>query len=100
MSTLNSPAFDPGLSGEVSSPAQLLSKNINPAPLCSLGTKLEFVLILVPGVLIQPLYTDHKGPLGLLIALALVMRSPAHMANGVVKHTSARTPPKRQVGNT
>lgn len=36
----------------------------------------------------------------MLIALALLMHSLAHMANGVVKHTSALTPPKRQVGNT
>lgn len=36
----------------------------------------------------------------MLIALALLMHSLAHTANGVVKHTSALTPPKRQVGNT
>lgn len=78
----------------------MLPKNIAPTPQCPLETKLEFMSIFVLGRLILPLYTDHKGPLGMLIALALLMHSLAHMANGVVKHASAPTRPKRQVGNT
>lgn len=36
----------------------------------------------------------------MLIALALLMHSLAHMANGVVKHRSVLTPSKCQVGNS
>lgn len=49
--------------------------------------------------MIQILYTDHKGPLGTLIASALLRRSTALMANGVVKLRSALTPPNK-VRNT
>jgi len=77
----------------------MFSKNINLTPHCSLGAKLELMLLSWSWVF-DPAPLPHKGLLGMLIALAFLTHSLAHMANGVVKHTRALTPPKRRVGNT